>query len=177
MKNIVSAVFDNQAQAESAISQLRANGVPDSAISIVAQHAGDMETGHANVKDLDDHDNKASGMTKGALAGAGVGALFGLAALAIPGVGPFITAGALAETLGITGGAVASGALVGGTAGGLSALLMDYGVSHEDASFYEQRLQQGGVFVAVDTQGMAANEQVIRTTLQQAGGRTSAYMA
>jgi uncharacterized membrane protein len=177
MKNIVSAVFDNHAQAEQAIAQLRASGVPEHSISIVAQHADQMNTGHADVKNLDDHDNKASGMVKGALAGAGVGALFGLAALAIPGVGPFITAGALAQTLGVTGGAVASGALVGGTAGGLSGLLMDYGVSHEDASFYEQRLHQGGVFVAVDTSGHAENEQIVRNVLQQAGGRTSAYMA
>lgn len=177
MKNIVSAVFDNQAQAEQALAQLRAQGIPDRAISIVAQHSDNLTTGHSDVKSLDDHDNKASGLTKGTLAGAGIGALFGLAALAIPGVGPFITAGALAEVLGVTGGAVAAGAIVGGTAGGLSALLLDYGVSREDAAYYEQRIHQGGVFLAVDVTDAPQNEAIVRTTLQQAGGRSSAYMA
>jgi uncharacterized membrane protein len=177
MKNIVSAVFDNQAQAEQALSQLRAQGIPDRSISIIAQHSDRLNTGHSDVKDLDDHDNKASGMAKGALAGAGIGALFGLAALAIPGVGPFITAGALAEALGVTGGAVASGAIVGGTAGGLSAVLLDYGVNKDDAAFYEQRLHQGGVFVAVDVSEVPQHEAIVRTALQQAGGRSSAYMS
>jgi hypothetical protein len=47
------------------------------------------------------------------LAGAGVGALFGLAAALIPGAGPFIAAGTLASALGsaAAGGAVA-GAIV-----------------------------------------------------------------
>lgn len=177
MKNIVSAVFDTQAHAEQAISQLRASGVPDSALSIVAQHAGDMNTGSAHTTDVSDHDNKASGTTKGLTIGAGVGALFGLAALAIPGVGPFVTAGVLANVLGTTGGAIAAGAIVGGTAGSLAGALMDYGVSEQDARYYEERVNQGGVFVAVETGGDMQNEQTIRQILQTAGGKTSAYMS
>jgi hypothetical protein len=38
-------------------------------------------------------DSAGKRAAKGAAAGAGAGLLFGLAALAIPGVGPFITAG------------------------------------------------------------------------------------
>jgi len=177
MKNIVSAVFDTQAHAEQAISQLRSSGVPDSAISVVAQHAGDMNAGGAHTTDVTDHDNKASGTTKGLTVGAGVGALFGLAALAIPGIGPFVTAGALAEVLGTAGGAAAAGAIVGGTSGALAGALMKYGVGKEDAEYYERRIHEGGVFVAVDTQGDATNEQLIRSVLQQSGGKTSAYMA
>ncbi|RYG24864.1 hypothetical protein EON82_09240 [bacterium] len=178
MKNIVSAVFDTQAHAEQAISQLRASGVPDSAISVVAQHAGDMNTGAAHTTDVSDHhDDKASGTMKGLTIGAGVGALFGLAALAIPGVGPFVTAGALANVLGTTGGAIVAGAAVGGTAGSLAGALMDYGVNEEDARYYESRVTQGGVFVAVETGGDMQNEQTIRQVLQTAGGKTSAYMS
>jgi hypothetical protein len=176
MKNIVSAVFDTQAHAEQAISQLRASGVPDSAISIVAQHAGDMNTGSAHTTDVSDHDH-GSGAGKGLTVGAGVGALFGLAALAIPGIGPFVTAGALAHVLGTTGGAIAAGAIVGGTAGGLAGALTHYGVSEEDAKYYETRVNEGGVFVAVETGGDTQNEQVIRQVLQTAGGKTSAYMS
>lgn len=177
MSSIVSAVFDSEAQAEGAVRQLRAQGVPDDRISIVAQHQGHVETTSGSGEHLADHDTKGSGTAKGLGIGAGVGALFGLAAAAIPGVGPFITAGALANVLGTTLGATAAGAVVGGTAGTLAGALMDYGVSEDDAHYYEKRVKEGGVFVAVDTGDNVQNEQMIRQILQTSGGKTSAYMA
>ena len=84
MKNIVSAVFDNQAQAERALAQLRAQGIPDRAISIVARHSKDLTTGHSDVKNLDDHDDKASGMAKGALAHASVDLTVSITCIAGP---------------------------------------------------------------------------------------------
>lgn len=153
MTQIVSAIFDDRSQAERAVSQLRSAGIPDKAISIIAQHEGSNTptTSDGGGQINDDADNKGSGIGKGVGIGAGVGALFGLAALAIPGVGPFITAGALASTLGATGGSIAAGAIVGGTAGGLSGALMNYGVSEEDSHYYEERIGKGGMFVSVDT--------------------------
>lgn len=152
MTQIVSAIFDDRSEAEQAVSELRSAGIPDKAISIVAQHEGSTTAtasdGGGRIDD--DADTKGSGIGKGIGVGAGVGALFGLAALAIPGVGPFITAGALASTLGATGGTIAAGAIVGGTAGGLSGALMKYGVSEEDSRYYEERIGKGGVFVSVD---------------------------
>jgi hypothetical protein len=59
-----------------------------------------------------------------------------LAALAIPGVGPFITAGALATALGTTGGALAAGAIVGGTSGAIAGGLSKAGYSKDEAEFY-----------------------------------------
>lgn len=172
-RQIAAAVFDNEAQAERAISELRRAGVPDSAIAIISQHDGKTSAhdagGHAHTGD-----NKASGVTKGLGVGAGVGALFGLAALAIPGIGPFVTAGFLAETLGVAGGAAASGAIVGATAGGLTSLLTDYGVSKHDAEFYERRIKEGGVFVAVDTGAGASFGSTAAEILRNAGGRVSA---
>lgn len=177
MKSILSAVFEDRAQVEQALTELRERGIPDDAISVVAHHSEDLGTGDVEVHDLDDHSDRTSGIVKGALTGAGLGALFGLVALAIPGAGPFITAGALAQALGVTGGAVASGAIVGGTAGGLSALLLDFGVGHEDAAYYEERLHQGAVFVAVDIALAPQNEPIVREIFQRTGGRSSAYMA
>ena len=110
----VTAVFDDRTQAERAIAELRRRGIPDSEMSIVSRRPDDVDvTGRA----ADDTTGERVG--KGALAGAGVGTLFGLAALLIPGVGPFVTAGVLASALGATGGAIASGAIVGGTSGAL----------------------------------------------------------
>jgi uncharacterized membrane protein len=150
--HIVSEAFDSRMEAEQCITELRRSGVPDDAISIVARNEGEIDTTHPDGSNAERHsDNAGTGAAKGALAGGTVGALFGLAAFLIPGVGPIITAGALASTLGFAGGAAVSGAIVGATAGGIAGLLMNYGVSEEDAHAYEQRLNRGGVVVMVDT--------------------------
>lgn len=173
-KQIAAAVFDSEAEAERAVSELRRVGVADSDISIIAQEGG-KTVAHDAGGTAHDGDNKGSGIAKGLGIGAGVGALFGLAALAIPGIGPFVTAGFLAESLGVAGGAAASGAIVGATAGGLTSLLTDYGVSKEDSAFYEERIKSGGVFVAVNTANAGATSSA-GEILRSAGGRTSAAM-
>src|SRR4051812_43347646 len=93
--SIVSTVFDSRADAERAVAQLRSAGVSESAISIVAQNDGAATTTTAGTVE-----HHGDGVATGLGVGAGVGALFGLAALAIPGVGPFIAAGALANAFG-----------------------------------------------------------------------------
>src|SRR5678815_269029 len=93
----VTAVFDDRAQAERAIAELRRGGISERDLSIVSRRPDDVE-----VKGSPTDDKAREPTGKGALAGAGVGTLFGLAALAIPGVGPFITAGVLASALGAT---------------------------------------------------------------------------
>src|SRR5688572_33054848 len=103
----VTAVFDNDAQAERAVDELRNKGVTEADVAYVAKDADGRMTTDGDVLDGDTDDKAeavAKGAGKGALAGAGTGALFGLAAVAIPGVGPFITAGWLASALGITAG-------------------------------------------------------------------------
>jgi len=128
---IVSAVFDNHAQGEQAINALRQMGVNDSQFSVVSQ-----QTGAGGAAGAGDHgDNAGDRTSKGLLAGAGVGALFGLAALAIPGVGPFITAGWLAEALGVTAGAMTAGAIVGGTSGAITGALIKGGYSEHEANY------------------------------------------
>jgi uncharacterized membrane protein len=150
--HIISEVFDNRIDAERCVMELRRSGVPDDAISVIARTEGQVDVTHPDGTNATTHaDNAASGAAKGALAGGTVGALFGLAAFAIPGVGPLITAGALASALGLAGGAAAGGAIVGAAAGGIAGMLMNYGLSAEDAHAFEQRLNRGGVVVMVDT--------------------------
>ncbi|MCC7479775.1 hypothetical protein IT575_15140 [bacterium] len=131
-----SAVFPNKVAAENAVKELRELGVPNSSIAVVTK----------------DQSAKAAavGAAEGLAVGAGLGALFGLAAVAIPGVGPFITAGWLASTLGLTGGAAASGAIVGGSAGLLAGALAKAGYAAEEAKFLSDRLDDGGVLVALE---------------------------
>lgn len=167
----VTAVFDSRSEAEQAVAALRQLGVSDSHISVVAQH-GDHATATGSVADHagDYDDGTGERMGKGALAGAGAGALFGLAALAIPGVGPFITAGWLATALGVTGGALAAGAIVGGTSGALAGLFAKAGYDEHEAHYYGSAVERGGVLVAVDASATAATQAQVRSILTQYGG-------
>jgi hypothetical protein len=160
----VTAIFDDLAQAERAVSALRRTGVSDAHLSVIARRQDDIEV------ETKHRDSAGARVGKGALAGAGIGAIFGLAAALIPGVGPFITAGALATTLGATGGAAAAGAIVGGTSGAIAGALARAGYSHEEAQYYGPAVERGEVLVAADTDG--GNEVAVRSLLREYGGRT-----
>ncbi len=164
--NLVSATFDNQAEAQRAVRQLREAGVQDSAISVIAQADGESAVttdgaGDEVVKD-------AVGT---AALGAGAGTLLGIAALAIPGVGPLLAAGAIASAA-IPGAAI-TGAAIGAAAGGITGLLKDHGVSHEDAEYYENSINNGGVFVSVDVSAAPIDRQVAENVLYNGGGHNS----
>jgi hypothetical protein len=162
-QTIASAVFDSESEAQQAVTQLRAAGVSDSDISIVAQHNGKNTS--------TDGAGEATGdfVSKTAL-GAGAGALLGIAALAIPGVGPLAAAGAIAESA--IGGAALTGTAVGAAAGGLSSLLTKHGVSDEDARYYEDSINRGGVFVSVDDSA-SVDRATVTEILHSAGGHNS----
>lgn len=165
-RQIISAIFDSRDDAERAVHQLPTAGIDNGDISVLQR--GEAHHG----SDHHDHsDTKGSGAAKGAGIGAGVGALAGLAALAIPGVGPFLAMGAVAETLGIIGSAAATSAVVGAAAGGISGALMDYGVSEEDARYYDRRMHEGGVRVGVDTSSSSADPAMVARILHDAGGQ------
>ncbi|HTI53387.1 MAG TPA: hypothetical protein VMC04_04095 [Verrucomicrobiae bacterium] len=153
----VTAVFEDQARAEAAVTELRGLGVTDTDLSFVARNEEEAVAAGASA------DTAGKRAAKGAAAGAGAGLLFGLAALAIPGVGPFITAGALATALGTTGGALAAGAIAGG--------LSKAGYTREESEFYGPAVERGGVLVAVDTEGVISPDEA-REVLTRNSGRT-----
>jgi hypothetical protein len=159
----VTAVFEDHSRAEGAVTELRRLGVTDTDLSFIARNEEEAVAAGA--------DTAGKRAAKGAAAGAGAGLLFGLAALAIPGVGPFITAGALASALGTTGGALAAGAIVGGTSGAIAGGLSKAGYSREESEFYGPAVERGGVLVAVDTEGVVSSDQA-REVLTRNGGRT-----
>lgn len=167
-QNIVSAIFDSHSEAETAVRELRSAGVRDSALSVIAQHEGKNTTSDGGGNTTKDD---TGGLVKGALGGAGVGALLGIAALAIPGVGPLAAAGAIAASAIPEGAAI--GAAAGAAAGGLSGLLTKHGVSDDDANYYEQRINSGGVFVSVDTSDAGISSEAAREILYRYGGHSS----
>ncbi len=166
MSDRITALFDNRGDAEAAVDELRSLGVDNDDISIVAQDR------HGNTTTGDGASDAGERTAKGALAGAGAGALFGLAALAIPGVGPFITAGWLASALGVTGGAIASGAIVGGTSGALAGLLAKAGYDQAEADYYGSGIESGGILVAVDASDSDISRAEARDALERFGGQT-----
>ena len=175
MSNRLTAAFDNYGQAELAIAGLRHIGVRDSQLSVLTRHQGETTAvgSGAAIAATDEVENRVK---KGVLAGAGVGALFGLAALAIPGVGPFVTAGWLAHALGVSGSALASGAIVGGTSGAVAGAFSRAGYDDQEAQYYGNAVEQGGIVVAVDTKGFAAASKV-RHILSEYGGHFATVAA
>lgn len=175
---IASAVFDSRDQAERALSELRSAGISESAISIVGR--GDEQSGLGGSttlgdSDLGDRDNDSgeakSDVVKGATIGAGTGALLGIAALAIPGVGPLVAAGAIASAAIPTAAAIGAGA--GLAAGSVAGLLSDHGVDEEDSRYYEDRIGQGGYFVAVHADQAGSSFEQAREILMRNGGHSA----
>jgi hypothetical protein len=126
------------AAAETAVQALRAVGIPDQDISLIARH--DIE----NHLIADDRQKTSGdfgrGGVKGLVAGGGSGLLVGLVALAVPPLG-LTLAGAAAMTL--------VGAAVGGWVGVLT------GTSEPDVvrRKFENEIEAGHVLVVVDGKG------------------------
>ena len=163
---VASAVFDSHADAERAVSELQSAGVRREAISFVTRHD---ETGAGGDHDGDgEAGEKAGDALSKTAAGAGLGALLGVAALAIPGVGPLAAAGAIAQSA--IGGAALGGTAAGAAVGGLTSLLTKHGVDEHDAKYYEDRVHGGGVLLTVDTGQAGVDNDRVEHILQSAGG-------
>lgn len=174
---IASAVFDTRQEAERALSELRSAGIPQEAISIVGRSdeagtdATRMGTDSTGSITDDRNDEAKSDVVKGGVIGAGTGALLGIAALAIPGVGPLAAAGAIAASAIPTGAAIGAGA--GLAAGSIAGLLSDHGVDEEDSRYFEERIHQGGYFVAVHADQAGPSFDQAREILQRNGGHSA----
>jgi hypothetical protein len=143
MTRTVTHLFDDYAQAKTAVTALERAGFASSEISIVSRYRDDGTL-------ADDASGTTKGATVGALAGGGTGLLAALGVIAIPGIGPLVAAGVLATTL--VG--MAGGTLVGGLVGALT----DYGVSEKDAHVYSEGVRRGGTLVTVRAEDGEAAE-------------------
>ncbi len=110
-------------------------------------------------------------MVSKAAVGADTGALLGIAGLAIPGVGPFVAAGAIAQVA--VGGAAVTGTAIGAAAGRLAGALEKHGVSREDSTYYQDRISDGGTFVSVDTSAVEVDGEGANDMLYRSGGHSA----
>lgn len=149
MTKTITRVFDDYTAANAAVQELKAAGLSDSDIAIVASNAdGWHKPDSSSVnpehdKDRDGKDDRSEGAAAGgglgAVAGGAVGVAAGLGMLAIPGIGPVVAMGWLAS--------LAAGAVAGGAAGGVIGALVQSGTSKENAELYAEALRRGGAIV------------------------------
>jgi hypothetical protein len=138
LETTVLGYFHDRAAADPAYQALVQAGVTKDTISLLARGAHDR-AGPA--------DDQGASAATGAGVGAIEGLLLGAAAMLIPGIGPIVAVGPLAAALAgaLTGGV--TGAVVGGVVGALEAA----GVERDTARYYDERLREGGVLLAVRT--------------------------
>jgi uncharacterized membrane protein len=135
----VIGLFERYEEADGALKELNEMGFGKDEISVVAPE--EKVGSKLNVN------KQTAGETAktGALFGGLTGLLIGVGAILIPGVGPILTAGALATTLGTT----AAGAGIGAAAGGLRGSLREMKVPDAEAKVIEDGMRNGGILVAV----------------------------
>jgi hypothetical protein len=154
---VASAMFDSQSEAQQAVAALRQAGISDGALSVIAQKGRTMTTRDA---DGEITDEEHTNVLRGILGGGALGAGLGVAALAIPGVGPLAALGAIAASA--VPEAMAIGAAVGATAGTFNEVLLKHGVDEHDAKYYGEGMKNGGVLVTVDGGGEQARDILYR---------------
>jgi uncharacterized protein (TIGR02271 family) len=137
-------VFHEREDARQAIEELKDAGFAPDTISILSP---DKQATQSMAEETGTH--AGSGAATGAVAGGILGGLggwlVGIGALAIPGLGPFIAAGAFATALG--------GAAIGAGVGAIAGALVGMGVPKEEAEYYEGEVKSGRTLVTVRADG------------------------
>lgn len=145
MAQTVVALFDTFEQAQVAVQALRARGVGEKDISVVAN---DADGRYTQTTGETPGDAAGTGALSGGILGGALGLLVGIGALAIPGIGPVLAVGPLAAALGSAGAGALIGAGVGAVSGGLIGALVDIGIPEEEANLYAEGVRRGGVLVS-----------------------------
>jgi hypothetical protein len=142
--------FDSADDADRATRDLRDVGFADTDINLVVSNVrqGDADT------ELPAMGDGTGPVAKGAVAGGVLGGAAGLAVslagLAIPGIGPLLTAGPIIATL--------AGAGAGAVAGGVIGSLTELGVERKEAELYAEAVRRGGTLVTLRTDESRADE-------------------
>jgi len=157
MSVTVVGVFDRTLKAEDVIGELQQAGVDRNQISLLVS----SDTGASAAND-DSKPNHIAGTGAGAAIGGIAGLVVGLAASAIPGIGPILAAGPIAAALGSIG--------IGAAAGGLIGSLTGMHIPEEDAHYYAGEVRRGRAVVLVNTSAKLADR--VRDVLNLAGARS-----
>lgn len=140
-------LFYSRDEAEGAVRALKDAGYDMDRVSVVAKDA-DKIGGHDTTQEVGNKadEGAATGAVTGGALGGITGLLVGLGALAIPGIGPILLAGAEATAIATT----LAGAGIGAAAGGLIGALIGLGIPEEKAKIYNDRVKGGSFLVIVN---------------------------
>lgn len=156
MNKAVFCLADNEGHAQRIVTRLQNENFANDQISVLLPGGNrrDLQTPYGNQgpvharKDtvgIENTTKAPEGATTGALTGGllggSLGLLAGIGSLAIPGVGPFIAAGAIMSAL--------AGSAVGGALGGIVGALVGFGIPEYEAKRLEAGLAQNKVLVSV----------------------------
>jgi hypothetical protein len=153
-RHTVLGLFGDGERARDAITALKDAGFAAEDISLLMPDRGEAQ--HLIPETGTQTGGAATGAVAGGLLGGLGGWLVGVGALAIPGLGPFIAAGAFASALG--------GAAVGAGVGAIAGTLVGMGLSEDEARYYEQEVRGGQTLVAVraETRWLDQADRILR---------------
>jgi len=135
-RQTIAGLFPDRRSAERAIEELKRAGFHQQQIGVVIR---DHERrGVEHHRDTHAAEGAVTGVLGGGVLGGVAGYLLAIGALTIPGIGPVLAGGALAEALGVVAGTAAVGAGIGAAAGGLVGVLVGMGIPEEEAQHFER---------------------------------------
>jgi hypothetical protein len=139
----VVGLYNGRGQAERAVQDLVNEGFSRDDVSVLAP--GTVAASSADTPNIGPIAELGSDMTAGTGAAIGgfAGFIAGMAALAIPGIGPVLAAGPLAAGI--------MGAGLGAAAGGIAGALKSHGIPETHAGRYSEAVGRGGCLVMVQT--------------------------
>ena len=164
--HILTAVFEHLDSANAAVVAIRDAGVPEDAISLVWRASKYLEDGYEPPKG-----HSVADVTAGVVGGGIAGALFGMAVLFVPGVGPVAVAGAL--TASAFGSVAGVSGVIGATGSAIAKMLSDHDVDGIEIGFYEQEIRRGKVFVSVDTRKCEDCREEVTELFARMGGKSA----
>ncbi len=137
MAKTIAALYEKMATAQQVVAALIDAGFSSDDINLLTRGGGSR---------LSDSLYREVRTSESAGFGAVIGVLVGVGAFLLPGIGPLIGAGPLALAL-----SAGVGAAAGAVTGGVTAVLLDFGIDAEDANFFAEGLRQGGTLVSLTT--------------------------
>lgn len=163
MAEVMLSAFKSGEDANKAVGELEDAGFKTKDISVILQH----NLAARAINPETQGERFAARLGRGVVEGGAVGGLIGLLAGALG----LVVLGPIAALFGIAGvaGMVASGAVIGASAGGLIEVLVSWGISRQTAETYEQTVHGGGILVAVPLG--ENNESDVRKILEENNGQ------
>ncbi|GEM_PF-724673 len=143
MSRTTSCTVMEREQMENILRRLKWAGFSSHRISVLFPHRG-AEQEVIQEKQGNLSEGVGAGMSIGGVIGGIIGWLAGIGIFAIPGMGAFVAAGPLMAAL--------SGTAIGAACGGLSGILMGFGLPEYEVKIYENKLKEGWTLISVQTE-------------------------